>query len=124
MLSDSASYLRGSHSVKLGGEFRRIQNDNFTSDTGTFQFGSLAAFQTGLGNNFVITLGDRPSNVRQSALGLFAQDSFRMSSRLTFDLGLRYDAIMGPTETEDRYVVFDASSASLVQTRDSVSDRS
>ena len=28
-------------------------NDNFTSDTGTFQFGSLAAFQAGLGNNFV-----------------------------------------------------------------------
>ncbi len=47
-------------------------NDNFTSDTGTFQFGSLAAFQAGHGNNFTITLGDRPSNVRQKALGLFA----------------------------------------------------
>ena len=38
VLSDSASYLRGNHSIKLGGEFRRIKNDNFTSDTGTFQF--------------------------------------------------------------------------------------
>jgi hypothetical protein len=116
VFSDSASYLKGNHSVKLGGEFRRIHNDNFTSDTGTFQFPSLAAFQTGIGNNFVITLGDRPSNVRQSALGLFAQDSFRASSRVTLDLGLRYDAIMGPTETDGRYVVFDASTASLVQT--------
>jgi hypothetical protein len=116
VFSDGASYLRGSHAFKFGGEFRRIMNDNFTSDTGTFQFGSLAAFQTGLGNNFVITLGDRPSNVRQQALGLFAQDSFRVSPNLTLDLGLRYDGIMGPTETLGRYVVFDAASNSLVQT--------
>jgi hypothetical protein len=68
VFSDSASYLRGNHSVKIGGEYRHVMNDNFTSDTGTFQFGSLAAFQAGLGNNFVITLGDRPSNVRQNAL--------------------------------------------------------
>jgi outer membrane receptor protein involved in Fe transport len=102
VFSDTATYLRGSHSIKLGGEFRRIQNDNFTSDTGTFQFGSLAAFQPGLGNNFVSTLGDRPSDVRQSALGLFVQDSLHASPALSFDLGLRYDGIMGPTESAGR----------------------
>jgi len=116
VFSDGATYLRGSHAIKLGGEFRRIMNDNFTSDTGTFQYGSLAAFQTGLGNNFTITLGDRPSNVRQQALGLFVQDSVHVSPSLSLDLGLRYDGIMGPTETAGRYVVFDAPSASLVQT--------
>src|SRR5689334_6659490 len=99
VLSDTATYLRGNQSIKIGGEFRRIMNDNFTSDTGTFQFASLAAFQAGLGSNFVITLGDRPSNVRQSALGLFVQDTLRASPALSFDLGLRYDGIMGPTET-------------------------
>jgi hypothetical protein len=115
VFSDTGSYLRGNHTLKLGGEFRHIKNDNFTSDTGTFQFASLAAFQAGLGNNFAITLGDRPSNVRQNALGLFAQDSYRASSRLTFDLGLRYDGIMAPTETEGRFVVFDAATNSLIQ---------
>jgi carboxypeptidase family protein/TonB-dependent receptor-like protein len=116
VLSDGANYLGGNHAIKLGGEFRRIMNDNFTSDTGTFQFPSLAAFQTGLGNNFAITLGDRPSNVRQQAVGLFVQDSVRPSPNLSLDLGLRYDGIMGPTETQGRYVVFDAASDSLVQT--------
>jgi len=115
VFSDSANYLRGSHAVKFGGELRRIMNDNFTSDTGTFQFGSLAAFQAGLGNNFAITLGDRPSNVRQQAVGLFAQDSVQAGSRLSFELGLRYDGIMGPTETEGRFVVFDAATDSLVR---------
>jgi hypothetical protein len=115
VFSDSANYLRGRQAIKIGGEFRRVMNDNFTSDTGTFQYGSLAAFQAGLGNNFSITLGDRPSNVRQQALGLFAQDSVHVSPSLSLDLGLRYDGIMGPTETDGRYVVFDASSGALVQ---------
>ena len=116
VFSDGVNYLRGNHAIKFGGEFRRIMNDNFNSDTGTFQFGSLAAFQAGLGNNFVMTLGDRPSNVRQQAAGLFVQDSFRASPNVSLDLGLRYDGIMGPTETQGRYVVFDAASNSLVQT--------
>src|SRR5215471_18136430 len=63
VFSDTATYLRGNHSIKIGGEFRRIRNDSFTSDNGTFQYPSLAAFQSGLGSSFVITLGDRPSNV-------------------------------------------------------------
>jgi carboxypeptidase family protein/TonB-dependent receptor-like protein len=116
VFSDGASYLHGNHAIKFGGEFRRIRADNFTSDTGTFQFPSLAAFQTGLGNNFSITLGDRPSNVRQQAVGLFVQDTVRPSPSVSLDLGLRYDGIMGPTETEGRYVVFDAVSNSLVRT--------
>jgi hypothetical protein len=115
VFSDTANYLRGRHAIKFGGEFRRIMNDSFTSDTGTFQFGSLAAFQAGQGNNFTITLGDRPSNVRQQAVGLFAQDSLRVGSRLSLDLGLRYDGIMAPTETEGRFVVFDAATNSLVR---------
>ena len=115
VFSDTANYLRGRHAIKFGGEFRRIMNDNFTSDTGTFQFGSLAAFQAGQGNNFSITLGDRPSNVRQQALGLFAQDSLQLGSRLSVELGLRYDGIMAPTETEGRFVVFDAATNSLVR---------
>ena len=116
VFSDSASYQREHHAFKFGGEFRHIRNDNFTSDTGTFQFGSLAAFQTGLGNNFAITLGDRPSNVRQQAIGLFLQDKIQASPSVTLDLGLRYDGIMGPTETDGRYVVFDTATSSLVRT--------
>src|SRR5262249_26754685 len=65
VVSDSASYLRGSHAIKLGGEWRRFRNTNFQSDTGLFQFPSLAAFQTGVGSSFTITLGDRPSDVIQ-----------------------------------------------------------
>src|SRR4030095_12783147 len=55
VFSDTLSYLHGNHSFKIGGEFRRFYNNNFTLDTGAFAFGSVAAFQTGLGNAFNIT---------------------------------------------------------------------
>ena len=77
MLSDSASYLRGIHAIKFGGEWRRFNNSNFTSDTGQFQFADLTGFQTGVGNSFTITLGDRPSDIVQQALDCFVQDTMR-----------------------------------------------
>jgi hypothetical protein len=115
VFSDSVSYLRGAHAMKFGGEWRRFNNDNFTSDTGLFQYANLAGFQTGVGSAFTITLGDRPSDIVQQALGLFAQDTFRMSPKLTLEAGIRYDLNLAPTEAEDRFVVFDASTNSLVQ---------
>jgi hypothetical protein len=115
VVSDSASYLRGAHSIKFGGEWRRFRNDNFTSDTGLFQFPNLAGFQTGVGNQFTITLGDRPSDIVQQAFGLFAQDAFRLSAKLTLEAGVRYDLNLAPTEAENRFVLFDASTNSLVQ---------
>jgi hypothetical protein len=123
VLSDTVSYLRGRHSFRLGGEWRRFENSNFNSDPGDFRFASLADFQAGRGNSFAITLGDRPSDIVQQAFGLFVQDSFKAASNLTLDLGLRFDRLMAPTDTQDRFVLFDAATASLVRVgsgRDSV----
>jgi hypothetical protein len=56
VFSDALSYLRGRHSFKLGGEWRRFENQNFNSDPGDFRYASLADFQAGRGNSFAITL--------------------------------------------------------------------
>src|SRR4030095_11867148 len=58
-LGDTATYLRGNHIIKFGGEYREAEHSNFNLDPGTFSYASVAAFQTGLGNGFNITLGDR-----------------------------------------------------------------
>ena len=113
--SDTATYSRGAHNIQFGGEFRNFRNVNFTSDTGQFTFPSLAAFQAGLGNNFSITLGDRPSDIRVKAYGLFARDSYKLAPNLTLDLGVRLDSNRAPKDTQNRFVVFDAASASLVR---------
>jgi hypothetical protein len=70
--------------VKFGGEWRRFENSNFTSDTGAFTYPSLAAFQTGLGNAFSITLGDRPSDIIAPAAGAFVQDTIQAWSNVSF----------------------------------------
>jgi hypothetical protein len=115
VVSDTASYLRGGHSIKFGGEWRRFSNTNFTSDPGTFTFPSIAAFQTGLGNGFSVTLGNRPSDVIEGSVGAFVRDSFRASSKVTIEAGLRYDLNMAPYDTGNRFVVFNAANDTLRQ---------
>jgi hypothetical protein len=126
VFSNTLSYLRGAHSFRFGGEFRRFYNNNFTLDTGTFTFADTLSgttvtktavqnFIDGNANSFAITLGDRSSAVGTGALGVFAQDSFKARPNLTFELGLRYDWNMTPSERYDRFVVFDPQTVSLAR---------
>jgi hypothetical protein len=112
---DTATYLHGSHIIKFGGEFRRAEHASFNLDPGTFSYPSVAAFQTGLGNAFNITLGDRSFDLFIDAFGGFVQDSISVRSNLKLDLGVRYDFIGAPSEKTNKLVVFDASTDSLVQ---------
>jgi hypothetical protein len=113
--SDTATYLRGSHIVKVGGEFRHTTVATFTNDPGTFTYATVAAFQTGLGNAFNITLGDRSADLHINTMGAFIQDSISVGSNVKLDVGLRYDYIGAPTEPNNKLVLFDASKVALVQ---------
>jgi hypothetical protein len=115
VLSDTATYVYKQHTIKAGGEFRSFRTDAYNSDVGAFQFGSVAEFQRGIGNNFVQTLGDRPSDVTQRAFSLFVQDQLKVASNVTLEAGVRYDLNLAPSESMDRFVVFDAATASLVR---------
>ena len=112
---DTLSLLAGRHSLKLGGEFREFLNNNFRLGTGTFNFPTVAAFLAGTANSFSITLGSQSSSIAQGALGFFVQDNYKWRPNLTFELGLRYEWNMTPTERYDRFIVFDPQSASLLR---------
>ena len=115
VLSDTLNWLRGNHSFKFGGEARRFYNNNFTLDTGQFVFPNLASFLDGRATSFSITTGDRSSAIIQNSFGFYAQDNYKLRPNLTFELGLRWDWNMTPTERYDRFVVFDPATASLVR---------
>ena len=115
VVSDTLSHLRASHSLKIGGEFRQFFNDNFAIGTGLFNFPDVAAFLAGTANAFSVTLGRRTSRIRQGALGLFVQDNIAWRQNLTLEIGLRYDWNMTPTEEDDRFIVFDSQTASLLR---------
>jgi hypothetical protein len=112
---DTATYLRGNHIVKFGGEIRHVKHFNFNQDPGTFTYPSVAAFQQGFGSSLNITLGTRAYNALVNAVGAFVQDSISLGSNVKLDLGLRYDYLPSPTEQDDKLVTFDPATVSLIQ---------
>jgi hypothetical protein len=110
---DTFSYLRGRHSLRIGGEYRQFLNNNFRLGTGMFNFVSVDAFIADNANSFSQTLGSQSSSLAQGAFGLFVQDNFKWRPNLTFELGLRYDWNLTPDERFGRFIVFDPSSSSL-----------
>jgi hypothetical protein len=115
VFADTITRVSGRHSLKLGGEYRHFINDNFVEGTGIFNFPNVAAFLAGRANAFTITLGERRSVIDQRAMALFAQDRITVRHDLTLELGMRYEWHVTPTEREDRFVVFDAASGSLLR---------
>ena len=115
VVSDTLSHLRGDHSIKFGGEYRQFFTNGFARDTGRFNFPTVAAFIDGIADSFSIALGDRSYSISERALGLFIQDNYKWRRNLTFELGLRYDWNMTPTERYERFTVFDVNNDSLVR---------
>jgi carboxypeptidase family protein/TonB-dependent receptor-like protein len=115
VVADNLSTLHGRHSLKVGGEFREFLSNSFRLGTGSFNFPSVAAFLAGTANSFSVTLGNQSSSISQGALNFFVQDNYRWKPNLTFELGLRYDWNMTPTERYDRFIVFDPASGSLLR---------
>lgn len=115
VVSDTYSLLHGNHSLKFGGEFRRFMNGNFTGDTGTFTFNTLPQFLSDQVASFGVTPGSKPSRIAVNAMGGFAVDSWKISSRLTAELGFRFEWNGTPTEAENRFVVFQPATISLAQ---------
>lgn len=97
---DTVSWLHANHSFKFGADVRRVRN-NFNYDfftNGTFDFGSytnftgypLADFVGGFPDNFYQT-ANAVYGIRQSSYYAFAQDAWKVTRRLSLDLGLRYE---------------------------------
>jgi hypothetical protein len=120
VVSDTLNYLRGNHSLKFGGELRRFYNNNTNKDTGSFAFANMAAFLNGTANTFNVTLGDVSTAIAQGALGIFAQDNYKLRSNVTLELGFRWDWLMSPTERFSRLVDYVPETNSLVRVNNGI----
>ncbi len=102
---DNYSWKSGKHDIKFGYEFRRttitqVIDHNFR---GTLSFGNdvsaeldrpltaLQAFLEGIPDGGNQVAGNSRRHTFQNSHGLFLQDSFRATSRLTLNYGMRWD---------------------------------
>jgi len=92
---DNLSYQAGAHAIRVGAEF--LYNDDTITFPrtirGSYAFSSLANFLTGTYNSSGFTQTFNNSVVAQTNpnIGFYAQDEWKASPRLTFNLGVRYD---------------------------------
>jgi hypothetical protein len=120
VVSDTLNYLRGNHSLKFGGEWRRFFNNNTNKDTGSFTFANMNAFLTDVANGFTVTAAEVSTAIAQGALGVFVQDNYKVQPNLTLELGVRWDWLMSPTERFNRFVDYVPERNSLVQVNNGI----
>ncbi|HEV2276111.1 MAG TPA: carboxypeptidase regulatory-like domain-containing protein [Acidobacteriaceae bacterium] len=96
--TDDLRWVHGRHSFAFGGLIERDRLDmvNYLGEPGTFTFSgdttgsSLADFMLGQLRTFGQAMGQHVKN-RYLITDGYAQDSFRLSGRLTLSYGVRYD---------------------------------
>jgi trimeric autotransporter adhesin len=114
-VDDNVSWTRGKHTMRFGGEVRRVEL-NTQSDPnprGGFVFTGIATgnefadFLEGLPFNTTGQFGDPNTYFRAWGFNLYAQDDFRVSKTFTAQYGLRYDAVTPPIELGNDIVNLD-----------------
>jgi hypothetical protein len=100
---DNFTWIKGRHTIKFGGEYRRATVNSFNDNLarGIFSFSgsgvdpnpvvdTLVSFYTG--NGYIQgNYGNTQRNTLNNGLSFFAQDDFKALPNLTFNLGLRWE---------------------------------
>jgi len=110
---DQVSNLRGKHALKFGGEFRvdKVNQGTFRGGRGrpVFRAGDAFANSTALEDflagdvhNASILAGNPIRHMTQNLFAAFFQDDWRVSKRVTLNLGLRYELQGVPSDSNNQ----------------------
>jgi len=123
-LNETLSYTRGRHNLKFGGEMRKQQYNvsDLSGHSGNIGFVStqtglpgssdntgdaFASFLLGAVNTASFNYLGNQSAHRFASMGIFAQDDIKWTSRLTLNLGLRYERFWPLSDATGRLSSFD-----------------
>jgi len=122
--ADTVTWVKGRHMVKFGGTIQRNQffQPFYNNNRGIFNFNGRSTgvaspnltyaapayavpfgdFLLGMAASAKRTVGVNPNYLFRTDYGFFAQDDFKATHSLTFNLGLRYELPMPPVEKYGR----------------------
>jgi hypothetical protein len=100
--SDNLTWIKGRHTFKFGTDIRRLRTTDITSfttgdDMGTYRFNGqysgygMSDYLLGLPNQTQLANTGRDVDGVTLHYGFYAQDDFKINSRLTLNFGVRYE---------------------------------
>jgi hypothetical protein len=104
---DNATWVRGRHTVKFGGEVRRIQLDQGNTANGTITYASLTNFAANQVNAATYAAELPVNGLRKTQFFAYIQDEYKVRPTLTLNLGLRYQFFNRFNEVQNRANPFD-----------------
>jgi len=119
--TDFLSYLRGKHSISVGGDYRREAvnrvedyytdpifdfNGQYTGNGNGTSVNALADMLMGLPNYFNLQT-EVFSDLRHNAMDVYVQDNYKVTRHLTIDAGLRWEPFLPPVDDLNDQICFD-----------------
>jgi hypothetical protein len=122
-IADGVEMVRGSHSLKIGGEIRYTRLsailDYYTrgslSFLGAISGSGISDLLLGFPTFGLQSKSDNPQTLRTSAYNGYVQDDWKITRRLTLNLGLRYEFDTPPVDPTNRMSVLDLATRSIVR---------
>jgi len=124
-VADNVSLVRGRHTFKFGANiiWRQVTFFNPIAGKGFFQADASKPWSTGFEqsdllfgwiNNYQVGPSSGYFHTRSWENGFYGQDDWRVSNRLTLNLGVRFDVFTWPTEINNRMANFDLTTGHIV----------
>jgi hypothetical protein len=128
-LLGSVSRITGTHLIKAGWDFREMRNLDDGFFTGNFNFTkdpttdpqnvantgqAMAAYLLGLPNSALRNVGDTTAIMRKHDYSAFVQDDWKVSAKLTLNMGLRYDYLGWPVHRDNKLGSFDLDTGKFI----------
>ncbi len=103
--ADNVSWIKGAHNIRIGGEYKRhFFNTNLPEEQATEfeKFDNFTQFLAGFGTEGDTQFGVTDKRFRMNDLSWYLADDWKVSRKLTLNLGVRWDWFGWPTERDGR----------------------